>query len=74
MGDYNKLFPVWDRFKATSRFLLIRFMNILLQIFMFLIQILIFIPMVLKVSFFMEYMKILPKTFHKNQPTDEKHK
>jgi len=74
MGDYNKVFPVGDRFKVTSRFLLIRFMNILLQIFMFLIQILIFIPMIFKVSFFMDYMKILPKTFHKNQPTDEKHK
>jgi len=70
-NPYNKIFPIGKRFKISLRFLAIRFMNILLQVFMFLIQILILIPMVFRIKFFMDYMKILPKTFYMHNLDDK---
>lgn len=61
---YLKLF--WNRFTITGMLFLVRIINLLMQLLLLIIHIILFIPMMLSHRLFMEYTKILPKTFHRH--------
>jgi len=64
---YRKIFPFRKRVGYVLELLVVRLLNILLQLFMFILQVLLILSMILNIQWFMEYIKIFPKTFHKSE-------